>query len=79
MGNTLSGLESRGFVQRSADPHDGRRIIMSVTDSGREMLRDKRDLRNQQIAAALAAGFTPAELDALRAAAPLLERLAEQL
>ena len=43
MGNILSGLESRGLVERGADPHDGRRIIMSLTDAGHEMLRHKRD------------------------------------
>jgi hypothetical protein len=39
----------------------------------------KRDARNRQIADALTAAFAPAELDALRAAAPLLERLADHL
>ncbi|HJP77257.1 MAG TPA: MarR family transcriptional regulator [Pseudonocardiaceae bacterium] len=79
MGNTLSGLESRGFVQRSGDPHDGRRIIMSLSDAGRDVLRHKRDTRTKQVAAALDAGFTAEELDTLRAAAPLLGRLAEHL
>jgi DNA-binding MarR family transcriptional regulator len=79
MGNTLSGLESRGFVERSADPHDGRRIIMSLSDAGRDVLRHKRDTRTKQVAAALDAGFTAAELDSLRAAVPLLSRLAEHL
>lgn len=79
MGNTLSGLEGRGFVQRSGDPHDGRRIIMSLSDAGRDVLRHKRDTRTKQVAAALDAGFTAEELDTLRAAAPLLGRLAEHL
>lgn len=79
MGNTLSGLQSRGFVERRADPHDGRRIIMSLSAEGRDVLRHKRDTRTKQVAAALDTGFTPAELDTLRAAAPLLGRLAEHL
>jgi DNA-binding MarR family transcriptional regulator len=79
MGNTLSGLQSRGFVERSADPHDGRRIIMSLSVAGRDVLRHKRDTRTKQVAAALEAGFTPAERETLRAAAPLLSRLAEHL
>jgi DNA-binding MarR family transcriptional regulator len=79
MGTTLGGLEDRGLIERSADPHDGRRIIVTLTDAGRDMLRHKRDVRARQVAAALDAGFTPAELDTLRAAAPLLQRLADHL
>jgi DNA-binding MarR family transcriptional regulator len=79
MGTTLAGLEARGLIGRSADPHDGRRIIVSLTDAGREALRHKRDARTRQIADALEAGFTPAELDALRVVAPLLQRLADHL
>ncbi|HEX4225438.1 MAG TPA: hypothetical protein VHZ97_23945 [Pseudonocardiaceae bacterium] len=52
---------------------------MSLTDAGREALRHKRDARTRQIADALDAGFTPAEQDALRAVAPLLQRLADHL
>jgi DNA-binding MarR family transcriptional regulator len=79
MGTTLAGLERRGLIERSADPHDGRRIIVSLTDAGREALQHKRDARTRQIAEALDAGFTPADLDALRAVAPLLQRLADHL
>ncbi|HEY2700147.1 MAG TPA: MarR family transcriptional regulator [Pseudonocardiaceae bacterium] len=79
MGNILAGLESRGLIQRSADPHDGRRIIVSLTEAGHQQQLHKRDTRARQIADALTAGFTPAELDLLRAAAPLLERLADHL
>jgi DNA-binding MarR family transcriptional regulator len=79
MGNILAGLETRGLIQRSADPHDGRRIIVSLTEAGHQQQLHKRDTRARQIADALTAGFTPAELDLLRAAAPLLERLADHL
>ncbi|WP_236792615.1 MarR family winged helix-turn-helix transcriptional regulator [Amycolatopsis sp. GM8] len=79
MGTTLGGLEERGFVERRADPHDGRRIILSLTRSGREVLRHKRDARVRQFAKALSEHFTPAELEALRTVAPLIERLAEHL
>lgn len=79
MGNTLAGLEERGLVERRPDPHDRRRIIMSVSETGREMLRHKRDARSRQFAKALGDDFTDAELATLRAAAPLLERLAEKI
>jgi DNA-binding MarR family transcriptional regulator len=79
VGATLAALEARGLVERRADPRDGRRVAMSVTEAGRAVLRSKRSARVQQIAQALSAGFTPAELGQLMAAGPLLERLAERL
>jgi DNA-binding MarR family transcriptional regulator len=77
MATTLGALEQRGLVGRRNDPHDGRRIIMSLTEAGRDMLRRKRAVRAQQLSAALAEGFTPEELEVLALAAPLIERLAE--
>ena len=77
MGATLSALEARGLVARDPDARDGRRVVLSVTEAGRQLLRDKRDARTEQLSRALAAGFTRAELDQLMAAAPLLERLAQ--
>jgi DNA-binding MarR family transcriptional regulator len=79
MGATLSALESRGLVARDPDARDGRRVVLSVTETGRQLLRDKRDARTDQLARALAAGFTREELDQLMTAAPLLERLAQAI
>ncbi len=79
MGATLGALEARGLVERRPDPQDGRRVLLSVTDSGRQVLQGKRNARTEQLAKALSAGFTPAELRQLEAAAPLLERLAQSI
>lgn len=79
MGATLAGLEGRGLVERSADPGDRRRVIMSLTAAGVELLRRKRDAHARQLAVALGDGFTAAELGTLAAAAPLLERLGERI
>jgi DNA-binding MarR family transcriptional regulator len=79
MGATLAALEARGLVERHPDPEDGRRVVLSVTDAARQVLQDKRNARTQQLAKALSAGFTPTELTQLRAAAPLLERLAQSI
>jgi DNA-binding MarR family transcriptional regulator len=79
MGATLAGLEERGLVRRGADPDDGRRSVMSLTDAGLAMVRGKHDARTAQLAQALSAGFTPAELAQLKAIAPLLERLARSI
>ncbi|SDJ50373.1 DNA-binding transcriptional regulator, MarR family [Frankineae bacterium MT45] len=79
MGATLAGLQTRGLVQRAADPDDGRRVVLALTDTGLEVLRTRRSARVEQLAEALADGFTPAELRQLLAVAPLLERLAQNL
>ncbi|CAL2074189.1 MarR family winged helix-turn-helix transcriptional regulator [Streptomyces murinus] len=80
MGATLGALQARGLVERRRDPDDGRRVVLSVTDAGRQALRDKRNARAELIAGALTGGtFTPAELERLAATAPLLQRLAQRI
>lgn len=79
MGVTLAGLEIRGLVERVPDPADGRRLIISLSRAGAEVLRDRRDARVQQLARALAGEFSDAELDRLIAIVPLLDRLARRL
>ncbi len=79
MGATLASLESRGLIERAPDPDDGRRVILSITDAGLGVLRDRRNARTEQLARALSSGFTADELDQLMAVAPLLERLAQSI
>jgi DNA-binding MarR family transcriptional regulator len=77
MGATIAALEARGLVERRPDPEDGRRAVISVTEPGLRALWDRRNARTRQIARALSAGFTRAEIERLAAATPLLERLAQ--
>lgn len=80
MGETLSTLRARGLVERRPDPDDGRRVVLTVTDAGLQALQDKRNARTELIARALTSDtFTSAELAQLAAAAPLLERLAQNI
>jgi DNA-binding MarR family transcriptional regulator len=79
MGATLATLEARGLVTRGPDPADGRRAVISLTDSGEEALRSRRTARTEQLAQALSNGFTSSELGQLLAVAPLLERLAQNI
>ncbi|MEU8786676.1 MarR family transcriptional regulator [Streptomyces sp. NPDC048637] len=80
MGMTLAGLGQRGLVERRPDPGDRRRVVLSVTEAGQRALRNRRGVRAEQLAEALTAGgFTRAELETLREAAPLIERLGEKL
>ena len=77
MGATLAGLEERGLVERQPDPGDGRKVVMSLTAAGRRALEQRRATGTHAMARALATGFTAAEIEQLRAAGPLFERLAQ--
>jgi DNA-binding MarR family transcriptional regulator len=79
MGATLGALEARGLIQRNPDPDDGRRIVLSVSEAGSQVLGDRRNAAVERLADALASGFTASELDKLMGVAPLLERLAQSI
>ena len=79
MGATLAGLEARRLVERRSDPADRRRVVMSLTEAGRRALQDKRNATAERLAKALSADFSREELEQLRAAAPLIQRLAESI
>jgi DNA-binding MarR family transcriptional regulator len=79
MGVTVAALLERRLIERSRDPEDGRRIVLSITEAGRRTVHDKRGARTEQIATALRNGFSEDELGQLMTAAGLLERLAEKL
>ena len=78
MATTLQGLRAKGLVQRSADPDDGRRLILSLTTAGQDTIRDRRAVRTAQFTEALAA-LEPDERERLLAALPALTRLAREL
>jgi DNA-binding MarR family transcriptional regulator len=79
MGATLASLEAKGLIERCPDPDDGRRAVLSVTGAGLQWLRNKQNARTELLAKTLSAEFTPAELQVLITAAPLLERLAQSI
>jgi DNA-binding MarR family transcriptional regulator len=68
-------LTDDGFLQRAAHITDGRQVILTITDSGRDLLREDRRRREAWLAQHLR-HLTAEELDVLRAAAPVLEKLA---
>jgi DNA-binding MarR family transcriptional regulator len=78
MGATLGELEARGLVNRQPDPDDGRRILLSISATGKRELNRRRSARVEQLAQGLA-DFTESELAQLAVAAPLIERLAYHL
>lgn len=74
----LNHLEAEGYVTRTRDASDGRRVVVALTASGRQTLRRRDDASIERIATALAA-LGAKERQALRDATPVLEQLAELL
>ena len=79
MGTTIASLEDLGLVARSADAADGRRSILSLTPEGLAAIRSGRNAVVDRISEVLEGSFAAAEIEALAAAAPLIERLADLL
>jgi DNA-binding MarR family transcriptional regulator len=77
MGTTIAALERRGLVGRAPDPTDGRRSILTITAEGVALVRATRGELTDRLTAALDEHFTTDEMELIRAAAPLIERLAE--
>jgi DNA-binding MarR family transcriptional regulator len=77
MAQTVGDLEGDGLVERSPDPHDGRRALVSLTDHGNEALQADRRNREGWLARAIDEDLSPEEQAVLRDAVELLRRLAE--
>lgn len=79
MGVTLAALESRGLITRDRDRQDGRRIVYSFTEDGANLLKSNRNARAEVLEHVLTETFSSTEIEQLRLAAPLLERLGTQI
>lgn len=77
MTRTIKCLDEGGYVVRRPHATDGRQIVVTLTDEGLAVVKADRARRDAWLAQALA-DFTREERDTLRAAAPLLQRLAER-
>ena len=76
MNRTLNGLEESGWVSRSPDPVDARKVIVRLTPSGDELIAETRRLRTAWFTQRLA-DLTPDERRLLDEVTPVLRRLAE--
>lgn len=77
MTQTIADLESDGLIERHADPTDGRRTLVGLTDGGREALREDRRRREGWLAQSIAGDLSAEEQRVLTRALDLLRRLAE--
>jgi DNA-binding MarR family transcriptional regulator len=78
MTQLVTRLEKEGLARRGSDPEDGRAVVVSITDAGREAVARRREGRTQALAALLEQ--LPAEEHAaLVAVLPALDRLSDLL
>lgn len=75
MTRTIASLEEAGLAQRLPHPSDGRQVVVTLTEAGKDVLIADRRRRDAWLVGALSE-LTPDERAVLAAAAPLLERLA---
>lgn len=76
MTRVVVAMEAAGLVARSADPTDGRVALVSLTRAGRTALGAIRRRRDAWLERRLAV-LPPEDIEILRQAAEVLERLAD--
>jgi DNA-binding MarR family transcriptional regulator len=69
-------LEGRGFVDRRADPSDGRKLLIEATTDGRRVVSELLELRHRWLTSAIEHDLSPAEREMLAIATTLIERIA---
>jgi DNA-binding MarR family transcriptional regulator len=76
MTRIVAMLEAKGLVRREPHPEDRRQVVVSRTEQAEAMLSESRRKRDAWLAA-LTEGLDENEWELLRAAAPVLEKLAQ--
>ena len=77
MTRTVAALVERGLVARTADPSDGRQVILSLTDEAKRVLKEIRRRRDQWMTVRVKA-LSPEDQEVLRRAAAILTRVASE-
>lgn len=75
MTRTVASLAEQGLVERTANPHDGRQVLVSITELGTAALEEDRCRRQAWFDDHLRA-LSGTERETLRAALPVLQRMA---
>jgi DNA-binding MarR family transcriptional regulator len=74
----VAALDQHGFIERTPDPEDGRRQVVSLTEAGRERAESDRQVREEWLACAMQERYSEPERRVILDALSLLERLTEQ-
>jgi DNA-binding MarR family transcriptional regulator len=76
MNRTVNALVAAGLVTRQDSPDDGRKVLISATDAGVEVVRETKRRRAAWFARQVAS-LSPADRATLDAATPILRELAD--
>ena len=76
MARTVAQLVALGLVGQEADPSDGRKTQLSITEAGRARLEAERARRVDWLSDAITHELTADELETLQRGTELLARLA---
>lgn len=71
MSNSVTILEERGWAQRRRSPEDRRKVIIEITDEGRQMLQSVHDQAEKRVAEILT-GLSDGELQQIEAGLAVL-------
>ena len=77
MTRVIASLETVGLLERSRHPSDGRQVLVSVSRAGRDLLAENRRRSDVWLSDRLR-GLSPADIETLRAAIGVLDRLATE-
>lgn len=77
MATVVAALESAGLISGAPDPTDGRRILLSLTDSCRQWVQEGRAARQDWLSRQLQNRLSRDEMALVARAAELLNRLVE--
>ena len=77
MGETVMPLKAAGHVVGAPDPADGRQTVLSITDSGRALLRTGRSAWEDWLTDAILQRLTPDEQHHLATTIGLIGRLVD--
>ena len=77
MAQTLGDLEADGLIVRRPDPDDGRRVLIELSEAGREALEEDRRHREGWLARSIDEQLSDDEREVLARAVELLQRLSQ--
>ena len=77
MATIVAALEQRGLIERTPDPEDGRRQVISLTKPGRQRAESDRQVREEWLGRAIHERYSESERRTILNALSLLERLTE--
>lgn len=75
MNRTVNCLQELGYITRSADENDGRKVVIALTESGRAVVAETARRRDAWVEAALEE-LTPQERATIADAADIMARMA---